>query len=460
MIDKEFIKERFGISYLRPYQELVITHILESSEGRRDGKVLCSLPTGSGKSLCFMYPIATMKKKSLLVYPLLSLMNDQGERFRKAGIPFTVLRGGLPAEERKDRINKIRKNKEIAVITNPETLIQIERKGELWLFRDTELAVIDEAHTLVTWGESFRESYLALPAILERIKPHLILAFTATMDRRIEKGIINMLFHGEMPYLVRSSTDRENIFYHSVPSLSKIHDAIKILRQEKSRPAVIFCRSRKTAEETAEKLKDFFDTACYHAGLEKQEKEKIEKWFLASHDGVLASTSAYGMGVDKKNIRTVIHLFMPSSVSDYLQESGRGGRDGERMDAYVLFSKNEDTPLTPVFLKGECIRTSLLNAMGETREEKGCFSCSNCIDDDYQRAGETEIIRWVHSHPGKKIDIAAMAMTERRLFQKPRLEGWTEEEAEEAMRILSDEGKIKIILGRAFPKLRFSMRAH
>ncbi len=454
MIDKDFAKERFGISYLRPYQELTITHILESSENKEGGRILCCLPTGSGKSLCFMYPIAFLRKRSILIYPLLSLMNDQCGRFQKAGIPFVLIRGGLSEEERRKRLDKIREHDDIAVITNPETLIQLKKRNELRVLKNAELAVIDEAHTAVTWGESFRTSYLELPGLLNEIRPHSILAFTATMDRRIEDGIISGLFLGRKPYIVRSSIDRENIFYHAVESLSKIQDAKKILREASSRPAVIFCRSRLLAEETAKRLSPFFDSKYYHARLEKEEKEKIEKWFLASNDGVLSSTSAYGMGVDKRNIRTVIHLSLPTSPADFLQESGRGGRDGDRMDSYVLFYKDEETPLSEIFKGKSCIRKSLLEAMGEEREERGCFSCSNCINDNYRRAGEDEILRWIRFHPASKINNAVLALTEKRLFSRTRLEGWNEKEAEKAIRILGEEKKLRIMFQRIFPRLK------
>ncbi len=454
MRDDREIRKQLGISYLRPYQELTITHILEIAEKGGKGRTLCSLPTGSGKSLCFMYPIAYLKKRSIIVYPLLSLMNDQAERFGKAGIPFYVLKGGMDRAERNHILNSLRKEPDAAVITNPETLINMRERGELPVLYNPELMVIDEAHTAVTWGERFRESYLSLPSIIEEIRPKSVLAFTATMDERIEKGIIRYLFSGITPYIVRSSTDRENIFYHGIESLSKLHDTIKILKAPSSRPAVIFCRSRRRAEETAEKLSQYFPVKHYHAGLGRNEKESIEKWFLASSDGVLSSTSAYGLGVDKKNVRTVIHTYLPESASDFLQESGRGGRDGERMDSYVLFYCNENTPLSSVFRSGNCIRHSLLSMMGEYGEADRCLGCSACVSDGYERAGEREIIRWTRLHPGMKVATASEEMTASGLFRKGKLKGWSASDAERAIRTLGSEGAIKIIWDRIFPGLK------
>ena len=217
MLQESILRNQFGISYLWPYQELTIRHVLEASENNETGRVLCCMPTGSGKSLCFMYPIALLKKRCIIIYPLLSLMNDQANRFRECNIPFVVLRGGLPPEERNELIRRIKTCEEIAVITNPEMLLSLSEKGELSYFRNrTELLVIDEVHTAITWGDSFRDSYLSLGKIIKEIQPHSVIAFTATMDKKTEKSIIDRIFSGITPNIVRCSSDRDNIFYHSV----------------------------------------------------------------------------------------------------------------------------------------------------------------------------------------------------------------------------------------------------
>ena len=243
-IDYSMLKERFGIGYLRPYQELMITYILRGAEGETKGRILGILPTGGGKSLCFMYPIALLRRRAVLIYPLLSLMNDQAKRFEEAGIPYEILRGGLDAEERARRLRRIKEDKDVSVITNIETLIAMDGRGELQILsHDTLMAVVDEAHTVPVWGESFRESYTRIGEILGKIRPRLTLAFTATADSAICRGIEKYVFSGEAPYTVHGSVDRENIFYHSVRSLSKLRDVISILTPPSSRPAIIFCRS-------------------------------------------------------------------------------------------------------------------------------------------------------------------------------------------------------------------------
>lgn len=453
--NKEILR-KLGVSYLKPYQELIISHILECDENKRKGKILGCLPTGSGKSLCFMYPIAAIRKRTILIYPLLSLMNDQARRFQNAGIPFVMLQGGLEQEEKQKRLRKLLTDTEAAVVTNVETLLAMQNNGTIRLFRNkTAMIVIDEAHTAVTWGESFREAYLSLPEIIESINPEIIVAFTATMNKEIEDGIRKYIFGSEIPYTVHESTDRENIYYHSFPSLSKRADIINILSDKAARPAVIFCRSRELTEEAAESLKGIFPIQYYHAGLPKAEKLEKEKWFADSEDGVLAATSAYGMGVDKKNIRTVIHYSMPSSPSDYLQESGRGGRDGRRMDSYVLWYPEENTPLSPIFKGTECIRMSLLKAMNENPEYERCLACNHCRKEETMRAGEKEILRFILFHPGIGIKNAAASITAKHLFfRSSRLRGWTHEEAEHAIRIMISDGMIRKIGNHLFVNMK------
>lgn len=453
--NKEILR-KLGVSYLKPYQELIISHILECDENKRKGKILGCLPTGSGKSLCFMYPIAAIRKRTILIYPLLSLMNDQARRFQDAGIPFVMLQGGLEQEEKQKRLRKLLTDTEAAVVTNVETLLAMQNNGTIRIFRNkTSMIVIDEAHTAVTWGESFREAYLSLPEIIESINPEIIVAFTATMNKEIEDGIRKYIFGSEIPYTVHESTDRENIYYHSFPSLSKRADIINILSDKSARPAVIFCRSRELTEEASESLKGIFPIQYYHAGLPKAEKLKKEKWFADSEDGVLAATSAYGMGVDKKNIRTVIHYSMPSSPSDYLQESGRGGRDGRRMDSYVLWYPEENTPLSPIFKGTECIRMSLLKAMNENPEYERCLACNHCRKEETMRAGEKEILRFILFHPGIGIKNAAASITAKHLFfRSSRLCGWTHEEAEHAIRIMISDGMIRKIGNHLFVNMK------
>ena len=447
-IDYGLLRSAFGIAYPRPYQELVIASILSYYETGAECRMLAVLPTGGGKSLCFMYPMLRLGGKALVIYPLLSLMNDQEARFRAAGIDAVVLRGGLSRDERMRRLMHIRKAGRCAVITNPETLIAMRERGELSMLRKPLMAVIDEAHTVVTWGETFRSAYSELGGILEELGPQMTLAFTATADRKIGKGIIRSLFRDRKTYIVHATSDRENIFYHSVRSLSKIHDIRRILQEPGMRPAIVFIGSRKLTERIAGELAGSFDAKAYHAGMEKEDREAIEKWFMDSEDGVLAATSAYGMGMDKRGIRSVIHYSMPQSAADFLQESGRCGRDGEQAHSYILYHPDEESPIQDIFISGSCIRHGLLAAMGEEPDDR-CLGCSACIPDAMKPAGEEEILRFIGRHPFASIESASHDLCSGNIFQRGRrLPGWKPEEVRRAIGFLREEGTVRLAMGR------------
>lgn len=428
-------KEQFGLPYLRPYQELIIRHILENDEHGTRTMLLGCLPTGSGKSICFMLPPLLMKKKTIIIYPLLSLMKDQEKRFSSRGIDTIVLQGGIKRDELYNAIKAFKGDVNI-MITNPEMLLSlIDRKLLESIKKDVSMIVIDEAHTAVTWGESFRESFLHLPEIIDYFQPQHLCAYTATMDRHIEEGILKLIFPSSFPYIVHASADRENIFYTSVKSYSKLSDSVKILSDPANRPAIIFCRSRSLAENIALSLSSFFDSKHYHAGLDKEEREKIERWFMESRSGVLAATTAYGMGVDKPDIRTIIHLSIPDSASAFLQESGRGGRDGNRFKSFVLYHPDEEGNLSYIFKGKECIRTQLLMAMNERPEEKACLSCSNCEGQDYIPAGLSEIMKAFRRRlilNKKNVD---RILSSKKIWKKRYMALWDEKDS---MRALSD----------------------
>ena len=447
-IDTKLLKTAFGINYLKPHQELIIRTVLESFEERTKKDILGILPTGSGKSLCFMYPILLLSARAVVIYPLLSLMADQKERFDRAGIPAIVLKGGMERDERRRSIELLKADPSVSVITNPETLLAMIGRGEAGFLRgSTALVVIDEAHTAVTWGGTFREAYRKLPEIMKAISPQIVLAFTATADEEIGKGILKHVFSGRNAYIVHSSPDRENIFYRAVYPLSKEMEARRILQTPESRPAVIFLRSRILAERIASILSDGFDAACYHAGLPAEVRREKEEWFSASADGVLCATCAYGMGVDKKNIRTVIHWSCPDDAVSFMQESGRAGRDGNPAASYIFLSHSDDESIRKPFTSG-CIRNGILRAMGEEAENGRCLACSSCIMENTPRAGEREILRHIRRHPFTSRDNAAAALSAEGLFFRGRLSSWEEHDAGKAIDILMDEKRIRRIMGR------------
>lgn len=345
----ETAKNRFNISYIFPFQRLVISNILRAAETKGfetdeyendelSPHQIVLLPTGSGKSLCFMLPTFFLKGITLVIFPLLSLITDQLRRTDEVGIKTAILRGGQGKEERKKIFSKCRTGDIKMILSNPETLLEETVLREL---KQTQIdhIVIDEAHTVSEWGDSFRPAYLELNSIIKTLNCPLITAFTATASEHILYRIKEILFSGLTPNIVYGNPDRENIFYSVIQSDNPSFTLLKTIEQSK-KPLIIFTSSRTGAELTSRMIRVSLrinETYFYHAGLEKEEKEKVEKWFFKSSKGILVATTAYGMGVDKSNIRTVIHLDLPATVESYLQESGRAGRDRNPSKAILIF---------------------------------------------------------------------------------------------------------------------------
>ena len=385
-------KEHFGIPYLFTYQRLAISNILDcaSDPAENNPAQIVILPTGAGKSLCFMLPALLTQGITLIIFPLLSLMADQKRRLDSAGISSLILRGGLSKEEKEQAFERIQKGEVKIVIANPEILLTpgvLDKVKQGNIFH----VVIDEAHTVSQWGDTFRSAYLELGQIVASLKPKVTTAFTATASKEILDRFSEIIFGGIQPNIIRADPDRPNIRYDAIPYLSKNAALLKAV-QEAEKPLIVFCSSREGTEITARRLKHRLpDTEVwfYHAGLTREEKKKIEDKFFVSTGGVLVATCAYGMGVDKSNIRTVIHADLPSSAEAFLQESGRGGRDRKQAYAVAMVpfvpepATNPDTPdsrrrkeLYAIFTSQECRRKALLHIL--EHESQLCTGCDVC----------------------------------------------------------------------------------
>jgi len=342
-------RERFGIPYLFPYQRLVISNVLEAAgyfdhtpeqpkqpeqddhneQEITDGpprRQLVVLPTGAGKSLCFMLPGVLLTNITLLVFPLLSLMADQLRRLEEQGIPAALLSGGLSRQEKEEIWQRAAAGKLKFLLSNPETLIQ-PRSLEHLRALPVAHVVLDEAHTIPTWGVQFREALLRVPEIIQACRPDMVSAFTATASEKIEADLQALFAHpvpaapaddacgdaadgngkykagDELPlHVIRANPDRPNISYHVIESLCKIHDLRRLLDPEYPyalpRPAIVFCATRKQAQRCAMQLRHSLGSGeiyFYHAGLEREEKQHIQKWFFHSDDGILTATNAFGI---------------------------------------------------------------------------------------------------------------------------------------------------------------------
>jgi ATP-dependent DNA helicase RecQ len=479
----EVARERFGIPWLFPMQRLVIGNVLEvaakdecpprdeadDDEGEEapPSRQVVMLPTGAGKSLCFQIPALLLDRPTLVIYPLLALMEDQKRRLEACGIQAVVFRGGQSGAEREAALAELAAGRAKIAIGNPEVL---GRSGLLETLAGIGIAhlAIDEAHCVSEWGESFRPAYLEIARIADTLKPRAISAFTATASPSVLDSVTRHLFGNEAWRLVAGNPDRPNISYAVLPTLSREHSLERILAEER-RPLIVFASSRRGVERIAgliQTRRGETDLRFYHAGLEKEEKRAVETWFLSSEKGILVTTCAYGMGVDKKNVRTVVHWELPGSVEAYLQESGRAGRDGDAARALLLAGPDEEERIEArpgdrertrseallVYARSSagCRRTTLLGLLG-AGDDTACSGCDRCDGDaarDYE--GAEEILALLRRNPRRFDRSAAIArlrgdpdLDPPRLACAGILASWRREDLARALRALDCQGRIR-----------------
>jgi ATP-dependent DNA helicase RecQ len=502
------VKEFFGLSYLFPYQRLVIANILEAAEAaglflkwpgegafkdpvpgegedsdrRCQGRQIVILPTGAGKSLCFQLPAMLLPGPTLVIYPILSLMADQERRLRERGFSPVILRGGQGPDERRLIWKKIRSGAGGFIIANPEVLLSPQVLAKLRELRILHI-VIDEAHCVSEWGESFRPAYLRIGEIIEaaRFAPGpdeqggvlpLITAFTATASAAVMEKIERYIFGGGASgdgfsgaHRISGNPDRANISYAARNCI--LRDlAVRDLIIQNRRPAIVFCSTRSGTEKLARYLRNELEEAqipgsreirFYHAGLSREEKAETENWFLRNPQGVLTATNAFGMGVDKADIRTVIHRDCPPSVEAYLQESGRAGRDSLPSAAILLWGPGDKGLLKRAKSGTErrrleallayagntqnCRRKALLTLLNY--EGSGESPQGDCCDVCGGRAGKNpreEAALMDFFWRNRRRYTLAEAVRELAQAEAPR---WSGEDAQKTLTQLMEEGKLK-----------------
>jgi ATP-dependent DNA helicase RecQ len=406
-------KKLMGIDYLFPYQRLVVSNILEAAEAQgitinvpQDkkmddetstidhqilhddeseaddknllgedrlsmGRQIVILPTGAGKSLCFQLPSMLLDGPTLVIYPILSLMADQDRRLAERGFKPVILRGEQSESERPEIWRKLETGESRFIIANPEVLLSPKVFDKLESLRIVHL-VIDEAHCVSEWGESFRPSYLEIGKIIDAAKVPMITAFTATASAPVLEKIEHYIFGDNGAHKILGNPNRINILYYTKGAILR-NLAVKDLILANERPVIVFCSSRNGTERLAHYLRESLndnEIRFYHAGLSREEKTRVEEWFFKSPTGILTATCAYGMGVDKADIRTVIHRDCPPSVEAYLQESGRAGRDGKPSKAILLFGPDDETALKRV--SNDYDRKRLIQLINYARNSKQC----------------------------------------------------------------------------------------
>ncbi len=392
---KEILQQQFGYDSFRLHQEPAIAAVL----AKKDCVVL--MPTGGGKSLCYQIPALLMDGLTLVVSPLIALMKDQVDALKANGVAAAFLNSTQTGQQQGEVFRAIREDRLKLLYVAPERLLQ---SGDQFLDYlrgiNVSLFAIDEAHCISSWGHDFRPEYLQL-AKLKQHFPHIpLVALTATADKLVRQDIIERL---NVPHaaLFVSSFNRPNIFYAVEPKKNHYLRLLRYLDQRKDQSGIIYCLSRKSVESLAADLRDEgFAALPYHAGLDKETRDKNQELFLRDDAKIIVATIAFGMGIDKSNVRFVVHCDLPKNIESYYQETGRAGRDGLQSEALLFFSwadvaKLEDfarvegnAAQTEIMLKklkvmgnfGDlktCRRKFLLNYFSE-ETVTACGNCDNC----------------------------------------------------------------------------------
>ncbi|MBO9561904.1 MAG: RecQ family ATP-dependent DNA helicase [Niastella sp.] len=331
------LKEYWGYDNFRPFQEDIINSILRGDD------TLALLPTGGGKSICFQVPAIALEGLCLVVSPLIALMKDQVENLRRKGITAFAIHAGM---NRKEVINALK----VATDSNCKFLYVSPERLETSLFKeylpalDINLIAVDEAHCISQWGYDFRPSYLRIAALRAELPGIPILALTASATPIVQQDICDKLEFVK-PQVFRQSFERPNLSYSLFEEEAKINKLVDIL-QKVPGTGIVYCKSRKRTKNVSDQLNmQGITTDYYHAGLTQEERTRKQDDWIKDRTRVIVCTNAFGMGIDKPDVRTVIHMDVPDCLENYYQEAGRAGRDGKKAYAILLHDKKEPEEL-------------------------------------------------------------------------------------------------------------------
>jgi ATP-dependent DNA helicase RecQ len=394
------LRDVFGYADYRGAQAAVVATALAG----RDSLVL--MPTGGGKSLCYQLPALVRPGTGLVVSPLIALMEDQVGALRELGIEAAFLNSSLSPQEQRDVVERLRRGGLDLLYVAPERLMQPQTQALLEAV-PLSIIAIDEAHCVSQWGHDFRPEYLALGALAEAFPgvPRMALTATATPPTRAE--IVERLALDD-PAVFVAGFDRPNIRYSVQPKTDPKRQLARFLEGHRGEAGIVYCLTRKRVEQTAEWLRaQGFDALPYHAGLDAVTRAAHQRRFVMDEAVVIVATIAFGMGIDKPDVRFVAHLDLPKSLESYYQETGRAGRDGEPADAWMVYGLADVVQLRQLAEASEadevhkrlerhkldgllgwcevttCRRWPLLAYFGDSREESsaapGCGNCDNCL---------------------------------------------------------------------------------
>lgn len=328
---KQTLKTVFGYDEFRPMQKEIVSAVLD----KKDCLVL--MPTGGGKSLCFQLPAITMPGMAVVISPLISLMRDQVEGLKANGVKAEYLNSSLEYSEQDEIKARAQKGEIDLLYVSPEKIVQYDMTNFLKTC-DVNLFAIDEAHCVSSWGHDFRPEYARLGKLKEMFKEIPFIALTATADSTTRRDIVKQLALQNHEIFL-SSFDRPNLKLEVRPGRKRIEQIIEYAKNRKNDSGIIYCLSKKSCEKVAEKLRSAgLSAEHYHAGLTPVQRNRKQDAFIYGKIDIIVATIAFGMGIDKSNVRYVIHYNLPKNVEGYYQEIGRAGRDGLASDTILFYS--------------------------------------------------------------------------------------------------------------------------
>lgn len=393
------LKKYYGYDTLRRGQYEIINSILRGKD------TFCLMPTGAGKSICYQIPAILFSGITIVISPLISLMKDQVDNLTEVGIRGAFINSTQNLTTIKNILIEASMGEYKILYVSPERL---ESKVFVDMIKDISISqiAIDEAHCVSQWGHDFRRSYLGISKFYDILRSNpVISAFTATATHEVREDSIKLLGL-KNPYIYKGDINRENLRLTVLKEIDKLEELKDIIRENDEKSGIIYCASRKEVDMLHHYLKDLgYNVGKYHGGLSDEEKEKHQEDFLYERVDIIVATNAFGMGIDKSNIRYIVHFTLPQNIESYYQEIGRGGRDGELCKCYLFYSESDISRVEYIINKSssmnrrevqlrkfqsmidycnlhECYRKFILDYFGNKNKLNYCNNCSNCLNDD------------------------------------------------------------------------------